>query len=67
MRILCDYLVIHGFLTKEGGQYRMTPSTRIFLDRNSPVYMGLWYRVRRRTVRNGGSAGLANLSADNPV
>ncbi|MBX4995380.1 2-polyprenyl-3-methyl-5-hydroxy-6-metoxy-1,4-benzoquinol methylase [Rhizobium binae] len=80
VRILCDYLVVHGFLTKESGQYRMTPSTRMFLDRNSPAYMGSavefvaapevldnFLRDPAAVVRNGGSAGLANLSADNPV
>ncbi|MGO8126606.1 hypothetical protein ACC728_37320, partial [Rhizobium ruizarguesonis] len=40
VRIMCDYLVVHGFLRKESGQYRKTPSTRMFLDRNSPAYMG---------------------------
>lgn len=80
VRILCDYLVVHGFLTKESGQYRMTPSTRMFLDRNSPAYMGSavefiaapevldnFLRDPAAIVRNGGSAGLANMSADNPV
>ncbi|ARO28798.1 O-methyltransferase family 2 protein [Rhizobium sp. NXC14] len=80
VRILCDYLVVHGFLTKDGGQYRMTPSTRMFLDRNSPAFMGSaveftaapevldnFLRDPAAVVRNGGSAGLANMSADNPV
>ncbi|MBB2793640.1 UNVERIFIED_ORG: 2-polyprenyl-3-methyl-5-hydroxy-6-metoxy-1,4-benzoquinol methylase [Rhizobium pisi] len=80
MRILCDYLVVHGFLTKHGEQYRMTPSTRMFLDRNSPAFMGSaveftaapevlnnFLRDPAAVVRNGGLAGLANISADNPV
>jgi ubiquinone/menaquinone biosynthesis C-methylase UbiE len=40
MRILCDYLVIMGFLTKEGGRYKLTQDSAIFLDRRSPAYMG---------------------------
>jgi ubiquinone/menaquinone biosynthesis C-methylase UbiE len=40
MRILCDYLVIVGFLTKEGTSYRLTPDTAMFLDRRSPAYLG---------------------------
>jgi hypothetical protein len=40
MRILCDYLVITGFLTKSNGQYALTPDSAIFLDRRSPAYMG---------------------------
>ena len=39
-RILCDYLVIMGFLTKEGGRYALTQDSAIFLDRRSPAYMG---------------------------
>src|SRR5689334_5501656 len=40
MRILCDYLVIIGFLTKEDASYRLTPDTAMFLDRRSPAYLG---------------------------
>jgi ubiquinone/menaquinone biosynthesis C-methylase UbiE len=40
IRILCDYLVIIGFLTKEGGRYSLTPDSAAFLDRRSPAYMG---------------------------
>jgi ubiquinone/menaquinone biosynthesis C-methylase UbiE len=40
MRILCDYLVVAGFLTKERSSYRLTPDTAVFLDRRSPAYMG---------------------------
>jgi SAM-dependent methyltransferase len=40
MRILCDYLVIIGFLTKEDGRYGLTPDSAFFLDRRSQAYMG---------------------------
>ena len=40
MRILCDYLVIIGFLTKSGQQYALTGDSAMFLDRRSPAYMG---------------------------
>lgn len=40
MRILCDYLVIIGFLTKEDGRYGLTPDSAVFLNRQSPAYMG---------------------------
>jgi 2-polyprenyl-3-methyl-5-hydroxy-6-metoxy-1,4-benzoquinol methylase len=40
MRILCDYLVIIGFLAKEDASYRLTPDTAMFLDRRSPAYLG---------------------------
>ncbi len=40
MRILCDYLVIHEFLTKEGTDYHLTLDSATFLDRRSPAYQG---------------------------
>jgi ubiquinone/menaquinone biosynthesis C-methylase UbiE len=40
VRILCDYLAISGFLTKEGAQYSLTVDSGMFLDRNSPGYFG---------------------------
>lgn len=40
VRILCDYLVISGFLTKDADQYSLTLDSRTFLDRNSPAYFG---------------------------
>jgi ubiquinone/menaquinone biosynthesis C-methylase UbiE len=40
MRILCDYLTVIGFLTKEGDRYSLTPDSAAFLDRRSPAYLG---------------------------
>src|SRR5690348_6263039 len=40
IRILCDFLVIIGFLTKNGFEYALTPSTAVFLDKKSPAYSG---------------------------
>jgi ubiquinone/menaquinone biosynthesis C-methylase UbiE len=39
-RILCDYLVIIGFLTKQDDKYALTADSAMFLDKNSPAYMG---------------------------
>src|SRR5437870_6668426 len=39
-RILCDFLTIIGFLTKEGNNYGLTPDSAMFLDKRSPAYMG---------------------------
>ena len=39
IRVLCDYLTIIGLLEKTDGVYRLTPSTAVFLDRNSPACM----------------------------
>ncbi len=40
MRILCDFLTIHGMLTKEGDQYGLTLDSATFLDKRSPAYLG---------------------------
>ncbi|HVF56275.1 MAG TPA: class I SAM-dependent methyltransferase [Pyrinomonadaceae bacterium] len=40
VRILCDFLTILGFLTKEENRYRLTPDSAVFLDRRSPAYLG---------------------------
>src|SRR5882672_8290908 len=39
-RILCDYLVIIGFLTKQDNDYDLTADSAMFLDKKSPAYMG---------------------------
>lgn len=80
VRILCDYLVVAGFLAKSGDVYALTPSSAVFLDRHSPAYMGsaidfiaapqmlaLFLNDPAACVRNGAAEGLANLSPDNPV
>ncbi len=40
MRILCDYLVVIGFLIKQDGSYSLTSDSAMFLDRRSHAYMG---------------------------
>jgi 2-polyprenyl-3-methyl-5-hydroxy-6-metoxy-1,4-benzoquinol methylase len=40
VRILCDYLTIDGFLTKNADRYGLTQESAIFLNRHSPAYMG---------------------------
>ena len=40
VRILCDYLTVQGFLTKAHGRYGLPQDTALFLDRNSPAYLG---------------------------
>jgi len=39
-RILSDFLVVMGFLTKQDGQYGLTPDSAVFLDKRSPAYLG---------------------------
>ena len=40
IRILCDYLTVIGFLTKQEERYGLTPDSALFLDRRSPAYLG---------------------------
>ena len=40
VRILCDYLTIHGFLAKSNRCYSLSQESAIFLNRHSPAYMG---------------------------
>ena len=39
-RVLCDFLTIIGFLTKQGDEYSLTTDSNVFLNRHSPAYMG---------------------------
>ncbi len=40
IRILCDSLVVMGFLTKENNQYDLSESSAVFLNRHSPAFVG---------------------------
>jgi len=40
IRILCDYLVVNGFLIKNGQEYSLADDSAVFLNRRSPAYMG---------------------------
>lgn len=40
IRMLCDYLVVGGFLTKNGSTYGLTADSAVFLDKRSPAYIG---------------------------
>ena len=67
VRILCDYLTIQGFLTKEQGRYALTQESAVFLDRKSPACAGSMakflggeelrsnFESLTQAVRNGGS------------
>jgi hypothetical protein len=39
MRILCDFLTVHGFIAKADGHYSHTPTSAMFLDSQSPASM----------------------------
>ena len=40
VRILADYLAILGFLHKQNDQYELTPDSQVFLNRQSPAFLG---------------------------
>lgn len=81
VRILCDYLVVAGFLAKSGTEYALTGDSAAFLDRKSPTYIGaatdfltspglieLFLTDPAAVVRRGGTLqGEGSVSADNPI
>src|SRR5262249_21583492 len=60
IRILCDYLVVIGFLTKQGNRYSLTADTAVFLTRNSPTYLGTTVRFLTSPMRTEGFKTLGN-------
>jgi SAM-dependent methyltransferase len=81
VRILCDYLVILGLLTKEGDRYGLTPDSAMFLDRRSPACLASVaefllapeltapFNDLTAIVRKGGTVlpGAGTVEPDNPV
>jgi ubiquinone/menaquinone biosynthesis C-methylase UbiE len=79
VRVLCDYLTVHGFLTKANGAYGLAPDTAALLDKNSPAYMGSVaeffthpvmmnkYRDVAALVRNGGATTDHTLAPNDNV
>lgn len=79
VRILCDYLTICGHLTKEQDTYGLTPTSRRFLSKRSPSYIGSMagflmnrfqmaaFRDVAGAVRNGGAVKTEALDPESPV
>ena len=81
VRILCDFLVILGFLEKSGDRYSLTLDSATFLNRKSPAYAGGAadfllapaitgaYANLAPTVRKGGTAhsDLGTVAPEHPV
>jgi len=81
VRILADYLTVLGFLHKNGDAYELTPDSEVFLNRNSPGYLGgtlefllsdklrECFRLLTAAVRRGGTAASeeGTVSHDNPI
>ncbi len=81
IRILCDFLTIHGVLVKEGGAYKHSEMSAFFLDPRSPAclasatqFLGNPMLVREfdqlsDVVRKGHSLmpGQASVEPENPM
>jgi 2-polyprenyl-3-methyl-5-hydroxy-6-metoxy-1,4-benzoquinol methylase len=79
VRILCDYLVTLGFLTKPNGSYGLAPDAALFLDRSSPASLATTarhlahdsmiasFRDMAALVRAGGASGSGTLAPDDPL
>jgi len=77
-RILCDFLVVQGFLTKSGQDYSLTEDSAVFLDKKSPAYLGSCTRflisdsIRKKfhalsdAVRYGGSTDRSEVDPEWP-
>jgi ubiquinone/menaquinone biosynthesis C-methylase UbiE len=78
-RILCDFLVVNGFLRKSEHRYSLSEDSAMFLDRKSPAYMGsctkflLTDEIRRtfsdltNAVRHGGCQHTYAHAPESPV
>jgi 2-polyprenyl-3-methyl-5-hydroxy-6-metoxy-1,4-benzoquinol methylase len=79
VRVLCDFLVINGFLQKQGDTYRNTADSAVFLDKKSPAYMGAavefllsqelisTFDHLTETVRKGTFLSEGLIAPENPV
>jgi len=81
IRILCDFLTIHGVLEKQDGHYRHTPTSAAFLDPRSPACVASIskfignpvlhepYRHLADIVRDGQTSlpGEGSVEPDNPA
>ena len=61
IRILCDYLTVIGFVEKEDGRYRHTPTSATFLDPRSPACVASISRFLGNVAMTAGTADLAEI------
>src|SRR5688572_11559771 len=61
IRILCDFLVVIGFLSKEGDLYKPTPDTSVFLNKKSPAYLGSAVELLNHPTMMGAYEHLADV------
>ncbi len=58
VRILADYLTAAGFLTKADGAYGLTPDSAVFLDQQSPAYLGSMVKFLQHEEQRNNFLGL---------
>lgn len=78
VRVLCDFLTVHGFLSKINGTYAVAPDIAPLVDRDSSAYMGsvagffthplmiARYDDVAALVRNGGATN-HTLAPNDPI
>jgi len=54
IRVVCDFLCIHGHITKDAGRYKLPLNSKFFLSKRSPAYVGAAVNFLNHewTVRN---------------
>ena len=80
IRVLCDFLTVTGFLSKQDGSYSLQPNAAFFLSKRSPAYMGSaiffiahefqlshFSDVASAVRRGGAPAGEASVEPENPI
>jgi SAM-dependent methyltransferase len=81
IRILCDYLCMMEFLQKDGRDYRLTKDSAVFLDKQSPAYLGgvtefllspeltAGFKDLAATVKKGGTvvSDEGSVAPENPI
>jgi 2-polyprenyl-3-methyl-5-hydroxy-6-metoxy-1,4-benzoquinol methylase len=79
IRILCDYLTVRGFLSKDNGRYSCSPTAAVFLDKRQPTYIGSManflandrlmksFRNLAGSARKGGTVATSTVSPNDPV
>jgi ubiquinone/menaquinone biosynthesis C-methylase UbiE len=81
VRILCDFLAIHGVLVKQGNRYLHSPTSAMFLDPHSPASLASIaqflsnptlrepYERLAEIVRNGHTVlpGAGSVEPENPI
>ena len=79
MRMLCDFLTVEGFLLKAGNEYSLPQDSAVFLNRNSPAFIGAIvfflthtaqldrFRDLTNAIRNGGTTDSTEIETDHPM